>query len=146
MKVFPVDYTAAEIRSVIVEINQKLDSDNTSLLSEGERIELNEKMRMCQNQLLSLSLIESNKKIEKQQELLNFGLESFKKSILSTARRARIMIILAILSVLINIVVGVVNRIKHKGEITSSISVSIEEIKQLEESILLKLEEADSIK
>lgn len=110
-KLFPSDYEEKEIIALLSELIQQL---NNEILPEGEKQSIERNIMVCQNQLVFLSLIESNSKLTKQQEILTKQQESLVKQqeILTnlfiensttskrTAKEAKFFIIAAILTFL----------------------------------------------
>ena len=66
-KIFPVDYSEIETKLYIQELTNKLDN---SALPQGEKHNLESKIMLCQNHLMSLSIIESNNKLNERNENL----------------------------------------------------------------------------
>ena len=66
-KIFPVDYSEIETKLYIQELTNKLDN---SALPQGEKHNLESKIMLCQNHLMSLSIIESNNKLNESNENL----------------------------------------------------------------------------
>ena len=104
-KNFPVDYTQDEIIALLLELNDELDKGTAT---EGKRINLERKVLLCQNQLQLNTLIKSNEQLQKQQETLIKQQETLSKLFEDntktsnrTAREAKAIIILTILTILI---------------------------------------------
>jgi hypothetical protein len=110
-KNFPVDFTKEEIIQILSDLSKKIDTEN---LSDEKKINIERKMMVCQNHLVFLSLIDSNEKLNSQQEILvkqqntlvgqqetlaNLFLENVATG-KRTAKEAKFIILLTILTIL----------------------------------------------
>ena len=104
-KHFPTDYSDEEIKSLLSELNEKIER---GILTEGEQINVERKIMVCQNQLLLSSLIKSNEKLNQQQttlvsqqQTLASQFNESEKANKRTSKEAKIIILLTILTILI---------------------------------------------
>lgn len=112
-KHFPTDFTDEEIKSILAELIDTKESDK--LLTEGQELNIERKIMLCQNQLLLSSLIKSNDKLAEQQSTLTqqqtilINQQNSLSSLFSesekankrTAKEAKVIIILTIATLII---------------------------------------------
>lgn len=112
LKHFPFDFSDEEIKTILSDL---INRNETDFLTEGQEINIERKIMVCQNQLLLSSLIKSNEKLSQQQATLvqqqeilinqqNSLAKLFtenEKANKRTAKEAKLIILLTILTLLV---------------------------------------------
>ena len=129
-KHFPSEYKKEDLISLLNDLTLKLKNE---MRAEGEKVEIERKIMVCQNQLVFLSLIESNNKLQAQQELLVAQLNTlvrqhetlaklFTENIKTdkrTAKEAKFIIIIAIITFLFTSIIEYVHMVEEKEKLSN---------------------------
>jgi len=127
-KLFPVDYSTDEIRTFI---KAQINALN-NFLPEGEKQKAEREITIGQNQLVALSNIESNQKLQNQHTILTNILNNFISAERNATKLTMIVIILTLLTLLATTYLEIMHMKEENNNQKEIITLLKEANKQIE--------------